>query len=318
MLLGKEEAARVLKHLTEQEVAGISEEISGLEELSGREASRVLEEFGYLVKTKDLIARGGIVKAREIVVAAFGEEKGGAIVDKIIERTAPHPFAFFMDLDIEQVKLLLKHESAPSISVILPHLSPGKAAEILSSLPADLQKQVTARIARLEKINPEVLRRIEGVLKEKVRAQGKIVTQEIDGKSVLVEILKNMAPDSERTILEKLRIQDIDLTEEIEKRLFTADILLKLTDRDIQGLLRDYSDSELTLILKGLDEDQRKRILDNISSRRIEIIKEEDNALGAVFRSEIDKAIQEFIDYIRLQAEKGEITLARGDDRLVF
>lgn len=319
MLLSKEEAAKVLKHLSEQEAAGISAEISELGQVDKRQAARVLEEFGYLMKSRDLVARGGIEKAREIVVAAFGQEKGGAMVEKILERTVPHPFAFLMDLDIEQVKLLLKQESAQVIAVIMSHLKPSLGAQIISSLPPESQKKVAARIARLGKISPEVLRRMEVALKEKVRAQGQFITEEIDGKSVLAEILKNMSADSEKIILEKLKSLDQDLSEEIEKKLFTMDILLQLTGRDLEAVLRDHSDTELALIIKGLRDEQRDRILANVSSRRREIIREEGNALGAVLRSEVNKATSEFLDYIRLKQEKGEITIVRqGEDHIVL
>ena len=47
MLLGREEAAQVLQHLSEKEVEGITREIASTEKLDVREAARVLEEFGY-------------------------------------------------------------------------------------------------------------------------------------------------------------------------------------------------------------------------------------------------------------------------------
>ncbi|HEC60965.1 MAG TPA: flagellar motor switch protein FliG, partial [bacterium] len=59
MLLGQDEAANIMKHLSQEEVTGISREIVVLEKMDSNEAGKVLEEFGFLVKTKDLIARGG-------------------------------------------------------------------------------------------------------------------------------------------------------------------------------------------------------------------------------------------------------------------
>jgi len=111
MLLGKEDASKVLQHLHEDEVTGIMREIAQIQKIDGEQANRVLEEFGYLMKTRDLVARGGIEAARSILVSAFGEEKGAAILDKIRERTIPHPFAFLMDLEFEQLLLVLKDES---------------------------------------------------------------------------------------------------------------------------------------------------------------------------------------------------------------
>ena len=318
MLLGKDEAAQVLKHLSEEEATGISREIALHSRMDTREAEKTLEEFGYLWKTKDLIARGGLGKAREILYAAFGEEKGGIIFERIEARTAPHPFAFLMDLDIEQVRLLLKNESTLVIAAILPHLEPSLAAGVISTLEEGKQTAVVARIAKLEKIDPEVLRRAEGSLKEKIRAQGEISTQEVDGQAALVEILRHMAPAGEHAILEELKLSDRSLALAIEKKLFTMDILLLLDDRDLQALLRDYSDQELGLIIKGLNEQQRARLESSVTSRRWNIILDENRAWGQVRRSEVDKAIQEFLDYVRVQQEKGEIRIPRGEGSILL
>ena len=67
MLIGKEPAAGVLEHLTEEEVAGITAQIARTHSVERREAFRILEEFGYLMKTRDLFARGGTDKARELL-----------------------------------------------------------------------------------------------------------------------------------------------------------------------------------------------------------------------------------------------------------
>jgi flagellar motor switch protein FliG len=222
-----------------------------------------------------------------------------------------------MDLDFEQVRLLLKDESAPVLTAILPHLSPERAAELLHSLDSELQLQVVKRMATLKEINPEVLRQAEGALKDKIRAQGAIVTQEIDGQSVLAEILRNMKYAREREIMEQLELSDPILAREIEKKLLTMDILLRISDRDLQAVLRDFSDNELALLCKGLNENQVERIRSNLSTRRWAAILAESEEIGAVFRSEVDKAIADFLDYIKLQKEKGEISIIKDGDKVV-
>lgn len=317
VLLGKEEAAKVLKHLSEEEVTGITREIATLEKMDPGEAAKILEEFGYLIKTKDLVARGGIEKAKEILRAAFDEDKAGVLIEKLQLRTAPHPFTFLMDLDLEQVKLLLKNESPQVLAVIIPHLSPELGAKVLASLSPEIQLPVVKRMARLREINPEVLRQAEGSLKEKIRAQGEIVTQEIDGQEVLAEILRNMEPAAERQILEALKLEDRALAKAMQKRLMTMDVLFSIPDRDLQAVLRDFSDGELAVLCKGLGEVQIARIQSNLSERRWELIEQESEALGAVFRSEIDKAVQEFLDYVRMQREKGEIRIVQEGEEII-
>lgn len=317
MLLGKEEAARVMKHLDEEEVAGITREIAQVDRIDSGEAANILEEFGYLLKTQDLVARGGLGMAEAILRRAFDEDRANALVNKLKNRTAPHPFSFLMDLDFEQVRLLLKDESAPVLTAILPHLSPERAAELLRSLGEEVQLQVVRRMAALKEINPEVLRQAEGALKDKIRAQGQIITQEIDGQSVLAEILRNMKYADEREIMEQLELNEPVLAKEIEKKLVTMDVLLRISDRDLQSILRDFSDNELALLCKGLTEKQIGQIRTNVSARRWASILAESEDIGTVFRSEVDKAVADFLDYIKLQKEKGEISIIKDGDKVV-
>jgi flagellar motor switch protein FliG len=317
MLLGKEEAAKVMKHLEEEEIAGITKEIAQIDKIESNEATKILEEFGYLLKTQDLVARGGVAMAEAILRKAFDEDRASALVNKLKNRTAPHPFSFLMDLDFEQVRLLLKNESAPVLTAILPHLSPDRAAEVLHSLDEELQLQIVKRMARLREISPEVLRQAEGSLKERIRAQGQIVTEEVDGQAVLAEILRNMKYANEREIMEQLELSEPALAKEIEKKLLTMDVLLRINDKDLQSVLRDFSDNELALLCKGLNEKQVTQIRSNLSARRWASIIAESEDIGAVFRSEVDKAVEDFLDYIKLQKEQGEISIIKDGDKVV-
>jgi flagellar motor switch protein FliG len=317
MLLGQEEAAKVMKHLDEEEVAGITKEIAQVDKIDSTEATKILEEFGYLLKTQDLVARGGLGLAETILRKAFDEQRATDLINKLKHRTAPHPFSFLMDLDFEQVHLLLKDESAPVLTAILPHLSPDRAAELLHSLDEEVQLQIVKRMASLKEINPEVLRQAEGALKEKIRAQGEIITEEIDGQSVLAEILRNMKYNNERDIMEQLELSEPTLAKEIEKKLLTMDVLLRISNRDLQAVLRDFSDNELAVLCKGLNDKQVAQIKNNLSARRWASIVAESEEVGAVFRSEVDKAVADFLDYIKLQKEKGEISIIKDGDKVV-
>jgi len=133
---------------------------------------------------------------------------------------------------------------------------------------------VVQRMANLTQINPEVLRRAEGTLREKVRAQGQIVTQEVDGQAVLAEILRNMAPGPERAIMDSLERQDHALAKALSRRLMTMDVLFAIPDRDLEKLLRDFSETELARLSRGLSDEHRARLRANLSERRWELVEQ--------------------------------------------
>ncbi len=314
MLLGKDEAARVLKHMAPEEVEGIAREIARTQRIEEREASKILEEFGYIKETRSLIALGGIEKAQEMLTASLGAEKSEKILAKVKKEMAPPPFSFLQDIDIHQAISLVRQESVPVVSLILAHLEPKLAARILQAMSPETQREVVPRIARMRKIDSEVIRKAEETLRAKVREQSTPVTQEIDGKAALTEILRFMDPGKEQEILKTL---EPNVSNEIRKKLYTIEVVFQIPDKDLQKVLRDHSDREIAMLTKGLEEETKLKILTALSERRRELVRLESDALGAVRKSEVESAVQEFLEYVQLLEQKGEIAILRERDELV-
>jgi flagellar motor switch protein FliG len=314
MLLGQDEAARVLKHLSPEEVEGITREIARTQNIEAHEASKILEEFGYIRETKNLIAIGGIDKAHEMLVASVGVERAEKIIAKVRKDLAPPPFTFLQDIDVHQVITLVREESVPVASLILAHLEPKLAARILQALSPEVQRDVVPRIAKMQKVDPEIIRKAEEVLRSKVRDQGEVVTEEIDGRDALTRILRYMDPGREQAILEDL---DPNTANQIRKKLYTIEVIFQVPDKDLQKVMRDYADKEIAMIVKGVEESVRDRLLASISERRQGFIRLEADALGAVRKTDVDAAIQDFLAYLQMLEQKGEIAILRGREQYV-
>ena len=314
MLLGKDEAARVLRHMSAEEVEGITLEIARTQHIEEKEASKILEEFGYIRETKDLIAQGGIEKAQEMLIASIGAERAEKILAKVRKDMAPPPFTFMQDIDIHQAITLLREESVPVAALILAHLQPKLAARILQALSPEVQHEVVPRIAKMQKVDAEVIRKAEEILRSKVREHGQPVTDEVDGRAALTEILRFMDPGKEQAILADL---EPNMANQIRKNLYTIDVVFQLPDKNLQKVMRDYADKELALVLKGVEEQVRQRLLSSISERRRELLRLEEDALGQTRKSELDRAIQDLLEYIQLLEQKGDIVILREREKFV-
>jgi flagellar motor switch protein FliG len=314
MLVGKDEAVRVLKHMSAEEVEGITREIARTNRIEEKEASKILEEFGYIRETKDLIAVGGIDKAGEMLSAAVGPEKAEKILARVRKEMAPPPFSFLQDIDVHQSITLVREESPPVIALIAAHLDPRLAARILLALPPEVQREVVARVAKMGRVDAEVIRTAEEILRKKIRAQGEVVTEELDGKAALTEILRHMDPAREQSILDVL---EPNTANEIRRKLYTIDVVFQVPDKELQRVLRDYADRDVALITKGTEESARERILAAVSERRREFIRLEAEGMGAVLKSEVNAAIGDFLAYIQVLEQKGEITIVREREQYV-
>jgi flagellar motor switch protein FliG len=313
MLLGKEQAADILKHMDLADVEKISRSIADVETINTEEANKILSEFG-IIRARGASVQGGPEVAKEMLTSAFGEEQGQRYFKKVVPHGGNKPFDFLNDYEFPQILMILKKEPANVLGVIMPYLQPEKASRVLEALPLDVQRKVVRHIASMKTIDSEVLTRMEEVIKKKIRTQGKVVTEEIDGRQALAEILRHVNPSAEREILSQIESIDPDLGEDIRERLFTMDSVLSVYDRDLQEVLRDYADDELALILRGKPEEVKQKILGNVSERRRELIREDMEIQGSVKKSDVERATKDFLRYIQLLLEEGKIVMINPEN----
>ncbi len=318
LLIGKDDAAKILKHMEPEEVEQITAEIAKIKRIEKEEAEKLLEEFGGIMHENIRTLKGGNETAKQMLVSAFGAEKGEEYFNKAVPYEGDKPFTFLSDLEYQQILMVLKDEKAHVYAVVLPYLDPKKAGRVLEALSPDMQREVVHRLAKLSKVSPEVIHQMEQSLKERIRRQGKVVTQEIDGTNSLAQILKHMSISSEEEILKELSDFDDEMSNKVREKLYTIDMVLKITDQHMQSILRDYSDHEIAMILKGKEDDVRARILHNVSERRKSIILDEYKSLGPKKRREVDEATKEFLEYLRQLEEEGRIIINRDEDEMVY
>ncbi len=315
LLLGTEEAAKVVSRLAPAEVEAVSRAILEVKSIDAIEANEVLAEFGWLVKTKGWAIEGGPETAERMLKAAFGEERARALLRKAAPE-ALRPFRFLNDFEPKDLHLILKEESPQVLAVILPYLEPKRASGLIERLPEEARVEVVKRVARLEKVNPEVLRRVEEGLKERIRRIGTIATEELDGKAALAGILRHVDPRLEERVLSALEEESPELSRNVRERLFTLEDVLRVPDRYLQGALRDFVERDIALLLKGRDDDFKEKVLRNVSQNRRTLIADEYSILGAVRREDADEAAREFLSYMKKAWEEGELVL-EGEDELV-
>ena len=315
LLLGQEEAAKVIRHMKPDEIERVSRAIAGIDRIDTIEANEILTEFGWLVKTKGASIEGGAETAQRMLAAAFGDDKARELLRKAVPESAK-PFQFLNDFDPKELVSLLRSESPEVMSVLLPYLEPRLASAVIVSLADPGRTEVVRRIARLEKVDPEVLRRMEDGVKEKIRRIGHSATEEVDGRSALANILRHVDTDLEESILNSLEEENRDLSDSIRERLFTLDDILRVPNREVQKRLRDLSEREIALVLKGKSTALRDKLFQNVSQTRRLIIQEEYEILGSQRREDVERGTRDFLAWFKKRWEDGDLSL-EGDEDLV-
>ena len=312
LIIGVDEAAKILPHLTEEQTEKIIPEIASIRSVSPEETSQILEEFETLLKN----ARegGGIDTAREILKKAYGEKKAKELIDKSVPFPLEKPFEYLNDIDNERINLLLKEESVQVKALILSHLNPKKAASVINLMDSKEKSEVAFRLLKLEPVSPEVIKNLDEVLHKKVLLQNSQRTNSLDGKNILAEILKKMSFSTENSILSKISTEEPSLANDLRERLFTVDDVVNSDDRFVQETLMMYSNYEIACLVYKREEKFTKKIFQCISQGRVSQVQEELNINQTFLKSECDKIYSKFLNTLRNAFEEGKLFIKNRTD----
>jgi flagellar motor switch protein FliG len=94
--------------------------------------------------------------------------------------------------------------------------------------------------------------------------------------------------------------------------MFTFPDLARLEPRSMRTLLKEIPTERLTLALKGAPEDVLAAIFGGLSSRAVDVIRDELELIGNPRKADVDRARTEIIEAaLRLESE-GALDLCRG------
>ena len=320
VLVGSDEASKILSRLDPEQVEAISKEIVSLKSITPEEAEAVLEEFRSLLSPSYGYcgsSSGGIEEARRLLYAAFGPEKGESLLIKAVPQAAESPFDFLSDFSGEQLALLFREESPAACAMVFSRLPSKLSAAALANTSPERKLEIVRRIAYLNDSSPEVIERVAAALKEKARHFGRNDAEAgsaVDGKGVLAAILKHSDMGFGEKLLEEMEEDDPSLGREMKDRLYTLEDVTGAADRPIQEKLRAMNDRDIAMLLRGRSETFTQKIMGNISSVRAEQIREESEIMGAVPRIEVEAAAREFLAWFRLNREEGRILMLSDED----
>lgn len=316
VIVGIDEAAKILPHLTEEQTEKIIPEIASIQKITPEESASILEEFESLVeKARE---EGGLETARNILTKAYGSEKAEDMLKKSVKYPDGKPFDYLSDANAERIKVLIDGESDAVKSLVLSQIEPKKAAKVINLMDVDDKKKIVLRLAKIKPVAPEVLAEIDRSLHEKLLTQNTENSQNMDGRGVLAQILKRMNPSAENSIINTLSEQDPELGEDLRKRLFTEEDVIGSDDRFIQNYLHDMEDRDIAILIYGKNDAFREKILSNVSKNRRRVILDEESMIHHLTKADSEKMTSSFYSVLRRAWENGDLRVAGRDEGEVY
>jgi flagellar motor switch protein FliG len=321
VVLGDKVASNILSHLPQAEAQRLAKEIAELDYVSQEAAFQTLEEYKQLTLVQEYPTQGGPAYAERLLVQAFGEGAAQRLLEQatVVPETGVAELGALRNSDPEQLAKFVQGEHPQTIALILAQVGQKCATSLLALLPPETRIQVLERLARMRQLSPEVVRKISQALHKKIAALGTPETCITSGGvDAVATLLNHMDPQSSKTILEAIEQNDPNLALAIRNVLFTFEDFLTVPEPSLREVMAHVEKKTLAVALKGSSEDLRNHIFKTMSSRAVEMLKDDINALGPMRSRDVARAQQEIIEAARQLEAQGKLALkSEGEDEYV-
>ena len=305
-------AAVMMQKFSDREVGMLSEEMTRMGELRGADSEKLLKEFNNQTGGDRTTVEPML---QEILERALGKEKARELLDKIKRQTREtEPFRALLPLDAKQVQQIIRGEHPQVLGIVISHLEPPVAAELLRDMDEDLRYDVVKRIAATADLPNELIRQIDEMMEVRAFSLSKRgLEPPADARFKTVAQMLNVCdPSLTKSVLERLNKEQPALANEIQALMFVFEDLVKIDAKGMQKVLAEVDKADLTLSLRAAPPDIKNKLLDNLSSRAREAIMEEMELMGPKPLSEIEAAQKRILQLVRGMEERGELMVNRG------
>ena len=320
-MLGDEPAAAILRNLPDDDLQKITDEVANLPHVPFEVTYEVLEEFQQMMAAQEFLAVGGQDVASRLLIKAFGDSGAKSMVQRLMR--ADEMSTMRMDslkkLDPKKLARFLVGEHSQTTALILGHLDAKQASALLMKLEPEQRADCVRRLANLGQFSPDVAAKVSAVLNKRLRGVADQSRSSGAGFRDVAELMNRLDPLAAREILESIEKDEPKLAISIRDQMFTFDDFLEVPEQDLRELMSSVDKKTLMVAIKGAREDLRSHFYRTMSSRAVEMMKEDSEAMGPVRSKDVVKAQTEIVAIARKLESEGKIALkSEGDDEYVL
>jgi len=253
----------------------------------------------------------------KILEQVVGGVKAKELLTRLTTGGGAGAFRWLRAVRPSQLAQCIRGERPQVVALVVGHLPPEQAAQVLATLPEQLQGEVALRLTTMQPTDPEVVKRVDDILLQRLASTDSAALTEVGGNDIVVQILNNIDRTTEKKILEYLTETDPSIANAIKEKMFVFEDILSLDDRSIQIILREVPQEDLRLALKGSSENVKDLFFRNMSQRASETLREDLESSGPVRLRDVEAAQGRIANIARRLEEAGEISLRDSGEDLV-
>ncbi len=318
--VGEDLAKEVLRTLPEADVQRITEELADLRGVTPELSAGVIEEFWEVLDTHHVIVHGGFDYARRLLIETFGRERAEDMLALLrrSQEAAQGDLAKLQRTDPQQLGKLLDAEHPQTIALVLAHLDARRASAVLDNLGEEHKVVAIQRLAEMRQFSPEMAQKVAMILHRRLENVGENQRRAYSGFKAVADLLNRLNAEESKKILETIEEDQPELALSIRNLMFTFEDLVTVPPASIREIVSGVDKRQLALALRGANEDLRAQIFKAMSSRAVEMLKEDMEVLGPVRSREVQQAQQEILNMARRLEAEGKVILKleTGDEMM--
>lgn len=315
MLLDESDAATILKHLDPDEVRQLAKGMFDAANANEGQIEHALDRFVMRSRDVSAFSVGADTRIRTVINQAVGNVRADNILAAVAPQSSAASLEMLRWMDMDAISGLLASEHPQVGALILSVLVPDIAARAIETLDEGLQADLVLRAAQLTSVPAAAIEDLESVLASANVGGQRVAKQPIGGPSDVARIMKKMSKSASERTIRNLKKADRQLAQTIEEEMFIFENLRDLDLKSLGTILRGVDAAQLSIALKGADDDMVDLCLSTMSQRASETIRDEMAEMTMVKRTDVDDAQKSIMQIVRQMAASGEIMIAgAGDD----
>ncbi len=312
LAMGDKFTSEMFKRMDRAEIAQISKAMVEMDTVPKEMVEEVIRDYHRALITGQEMISGGEDVVKRMLTKNLDTDTAKYIMDALDLDHGPAPFRELENVSPRILAQILRNEHPQTLALILGHLQSEQAAELLSNLPAGVRPEVLMRLAKLEAVPEEMLVEVDKVLQSQLIAMGGKEGKKVGGVQAVAEILNAVDRSTEEEVLAEIEEESAQMAEEIRNLMFVFEDIKTLDDRSIRELLKEISNEDLTMSLKGASDDLQDKFFKNLSERAATMIKEDLEIMGPVRLSDVEAAQQNVVKTVRRLEVENRIVISRG------
>jgi flagellar motor switch protein FliG len=319
--IGDELAKTLFLSLNDDDVQKVTDEITKLGSVPPDLLTQVLTEFYGLLETQQYMVRGGPEYAMKLLTETFGTNKANTLLAQVrgLQERSAGDLAMLQKMDPQQLSKFLESEHPQTVALVLAHLDAKRGAVLLMHLEESLRVQAVQRLAEMRQFSPEMAQKVAIILHRRLKALGSTGRRGYAGFKAVADLLNRLDQVASKGILEEIEQNEPKLAIGIRTLMFTFEDLLTVPATSIRELVAAADKKTLSLALKGAKDNIKAHLFQAMSSRAVEMLKEDMDIMGPVRGRDVADAQQELLNLARKLEAEGKMTLkVEADDDLAI